>query len=48
VRFRRIRSCRIHADPKPITSTPGEMLNFINAEYGRYTQAIKLAGLTVQ
>jgi len=32
----------------PITSTPDEMLNFINAEYGRFTQAIKLAGLTVQ
>jgi tripartite-type tricarboxylate transporter receptor subunit TctC len=32
----------------PITSTPGEMLSFINAEYGRFTQAIKLAGLTIQ
>lgn len=32
----------------PITSTPQEMLSFINAEYGRFTQAIKLAGLTLQ
>ena len=32
----------------PITSTPEEMLSVINAEYGRFTQAIKLAGLTVQ
>lgn len=33
---------------EPITSTPEEMLTFINAEYARFTQAIKLAGLTVQ
>jgi tripartite-type tricarboxylate transporter receptor subunit TctC len=32
----------------PITSTPEDMLKLINAEYGRFTQAIKLAGLTVQ
>jgi tripartite-type tricarboxylate transporter receptor subunit TctC len=31
-----------------ITSTPEQMLAHINAEYGRFTQAIKLAGLTVQ
>ena len=33
---------------EPITSTPEEMLKLINAEYGRFTQAIKLAGLTIQ
>jgi len=33
---------------EPVTSTPEEMLKFINAEYGRFAQAIKLAGLTVQ
>jgi tripartite-type tricarboxylate transporter receptor subunit TctC len=33
---------------EPMTSTPEEMLRHINAEYGRFTQAIKLAGLTVQ
>ena len=33
---------------EPMTSTPEEMLKLINAEYGRFTQAIKLAGLTVQ
>jgi len=33
---------------EPMTSTPEEMLRFINAEYGRFTQAIKLAGLTIQ
>jgi len=33
---------------EPMTSTPEEMLQFINAEYGRFTQAIKLAGLTIQ
>jgi tripartite-type tricarboxylate transporter receptor subunit TctC len=32
----------------PITSTPEEMVSFITAEYGRFTQAIKLAGLTIQ
>jgi len=31
-----------------MTSTPEEMLKHINAEYGRFGQAIKLAGLTVQ
>jgi len=31
-----------------ITSTPAEMLAHINAEYGRFTQAIRLAGLKVQ
>jgi len=31
-----------------MTSTPEEMLKHINAEYGRFTQAIKLAGLKVQ
>jgi tripartite-type tricarboxylate transporter receptor subunit TctC len=30
------------------TSTPEEMLAHINAEYGRFTRAIKLAGLTIQ
>ena len=30
------------------TSTPEEMLAFINAEYGRFATAIKLAGLKVQ
>ena len=33
---------------EPMTSTPEEMLRFINAEYGRFSQAIKLAGLTIQ
>jgi tripartite-type tricarboxylate transporter receptor subunit TctC len=33
---------------EPMTSTPEEMLKLINAEWGRFTQAIKLAGLTVQ
>jgi len=33
---------------EPMTSTPEEMLTFINAEYGRFTQAIKLAGLKIQ
>lgn len=33
---------------EPMTSTPEEMLKLINAEYGRFGQAIKLAGLTVQ
>ncbi len=31
-----------------MTSTPEEMLKHINAEYGRFAQAIKLAGLKVQ
>jgi tripartite-type tricarboxylate transporter receptor subunit TctC len=31
-----------------MTSTPEQMLAHINAEYGRFTQAIKLAGLKVQ
>jgi tripartite-type tricarboxylate transporter receptor subunit TctC len=31
-----------------MTSTPEEMLAFINAEYGRFGTAIKLAGLKVQ
>jgi len=31
-----------------MTSTPQEFLAHINAEYGRFTQAIKLAGLRVQ
>lgn len=33
---------------EPLTSTPEEMLKHINAEYGRFAQAIKLAGLTIQ
>lgn len=33
---------------EPMTSTPEEMLKHINAEYGRFAQAIKLAGLTMQ
>ena len=33
---------------EPMTSTPEEMLKLINADYGRFTQAIKLAGLTMQ
>jgi len=33
---------------EPMTSTPEEMLKLINAEWGRFGQAIKLAGLTVQ
>ena len=33
---------------EPMTSTPEEMLKHINAEYGRFTQAIKLADLKVQ
>ena len=33
---------------EPLTSTPDEMLKHINSEYGRFTQAIKLAGLTIQ
>jgi tripartite-type tricarboxylate transporter receptor subunit TctC len=33
---------------EPMTSTPEQMLKHIDAEYGRFTQAIKLAGLTVQ
>jgi tripartite-type tricarboxylate transporter receptor subunit TctC len=33
---------------EPMTSTPEAMLNHINAEYGRFSQAIKFAGLTVQ
>jgi len=33
---------------EPMTSTPEQMLKHIHAEYGRFTQAIKLAGLTVQ
>jgi tripartite-type tricarboxylate transporter receptor subunit TctC len=33
---------------EPMTSTPEEMLRHINAEYARFAQAIKLAGLTVQ
>jgi tripartite-type tricarboxylate transporter receptor subunit TctC len=31
-----------------MTSTPEQMLTHINAEYGRFSQAIKLAGLKVQ
>ena len=33
---------------EPMTSTPEEMLKLINAEWGRFGQAIKLSGLTVQ
>ncbi len=33
---------------EPMTSTPEQMLNHINAEYGRFAQAIKLAGLKMQ
>jgi len=33
---------------EPLTSTPDEMLKLIQAEYGRFAQAIKLAGLTIQ
>jgi tripartite-type tricarboxylate transporter receptor subunit TctC len=33
---------------EPMTSTPEEMLRHINAEYGRFSQAIKLADLKVQ
>jgi tripartite-type tricarboxylate transporter receptor subunit TctC len=33
---------------EPMTSTPEEMLKHINAEYGRFTQAIRLADLKVQ
>jgi tripartite-type tricarboxylate transporter receptor subunit TctC len=33
---------------EPLVSTPEEMLKLINAEYGRFTQAIKLANLTIQ
>jgi tripartite-type tricarboxylate transporter receptor subunit TctC len=33
---------------EPITSSPEQMLNHINAEYGRFAHAIKLAGLTMQ
>ena len=33
---------------EPMTSTPEEMLKHINAEYARFTQAIKLADLKVQ
>ena len=33
---------------EPMTSTQEEMLKLINAEWGRFGQAIKLAGLTVQ
>jgi len=33
---------------EPMTSTPQEMLDHINAEYARFAQAIKLAGLTLQ
>jgi tripartite-type tricarboxylate transporter receptor subunit TctC len=33
---------------EPMTSTPEEMLKLINAEYTRFSQAIKLAGLTIQ
>jgi tripartite-type tricarboxylate transporter receptor subunit TctC len=33
---------------EPMTSTPEQMLAHINAEYGRFSQAIKLAGLKVQ
>ena len=33
---------------EPMTSTPDQFLNHINAEYGRFAQAIKLAGLKVQ
>jgi tripartite-type tricarboxylate transporter receptor subunit TctC len=32
----------------PIFTTPQEMLQMIEAEYGRFGQAIKLAGLKVQ
>jgi hypothetical protein len=31
-----------------MTSTPEEMLRHINVEYGRFSQAIKLADLKVQ
>jgi tripartite-type tricarboxylate transporter receptor subunit TctC len=33
---------------EPMTSTPEAMLKLINAEWGRFGQAIKLAGLTLQ
>jgi tripartite-type tricarboxylate transporter receptor subunit TctC len=33
---------------EPLISTPEEMLKLINAEYGRFSQAIKLANLTIQ
>jgi tripartite-type tricarboxylate transporter receptor subunit TctC len=33
---------------EPITSTPEDMLKLINAEYARFSEAIKLAGLTIQ
>ena len=33
---------------EPMTSTPEEMLKHINAEYARFTQAIKVADLKVQ
>jgi tripartite-type tricarboxylate transporter receptor subunit TctC len=33
---------------EPMISTPEEMLRHINAEYGRFAQAIKLADLRVQ
>ena len=33
---------------EPMTSTPEEMLTLINAEYARFSEAIKLAGLTLQ
>jgi hypothetical protein len=31
-----------------LTSTPAEMLKLISVEQGRFAQAIKLAGLTIQ
>jgi tripartite-type tricarboxylate transporter receptor subunit TctC len=33
---------------EPLTSTPAEMLKLISVEQGRFAQAIKLAGLTIQ
>ena len=32
----------------PIFTTPAEMLSMVESEYGRFGQAIKLAGLTIQ
>jgi len=33
---------------EPMTSTPEQMLSHINTEFGRFSQAIKLAGLKMQ
>ncbi len=35
-----------HADP--IFTTPSEMIALIEGEYGRFAQAVKLAGLSIQ